>query len=92
MPYPIENKLVIAVASSALFDLTESDKVFREKGEAVYRAYQEENLNVPFDKFTFQINIIMSEKQYGTNDNNCSYHKTQYHFQMLLHYLDFHDF
>lgn len=50
MPYPIENKLVIAVASSALFDLTESDKVFREKGEAVYRAYQEENLNVPFDK------------------------------------------
>lgn len=50
MPYPIENKLVIAVASSALFDLTESDAVFREKGEAVYRAYQEENLNVPFDK------------------------------------------
>lgn len=50
MPYPIENKLVIAVASSALFDLTESDAVFREKGEAVYRAYQEENLNVPFEK------------------------------------------
>ncbi|MBQ2026156.1 MAG: 5'-nucleotidase [Paludibacteraceae bacterium] len=50
MPFPIENKLVIAVASSALFDLTESDCIFREKGETVYRAYQEENLNVPFNK------------------------------------------
>ena len=27
MPYPIENKLVIAVASSALFNLIESDSV-----------------------------------------------------------------
>lgn len=50
MPYPIENKLVIAVASSALFDLTESDKIFREKGEAVYRAYQEEHLDVPLKR------------------------------------------
>lgn len=50
MPYPIENKLVIAVASSALFDLEESDRVFREKGEAAYRAYQEANLSVPFEK------------------------------------------
>mgnify|MGYP002509816843 FL=1 len=50
MPYPIENKLVIAVASSALFDLTESDKIFREKGEAVYRAYQEEHLDVPLTR------------------------------------------
>lgn len=29
MAFPIENKLVIAVASSALFDLTESDAIFR---------------------------------------------------------------
>jgi len=34
MPFPIEGKLVIAVSSSALFDLSESDKVFREKGLA----------------------------------------------------------
>lgn len=40
MPYPIDDKLVIAVASSALFDLAESDKVFRELGEDEYRAYQ----------------------------------------------------
>ncbi|MGK0523136.1 MAG: 5'-nucleotidase [Pseudomonadales bacterium] len=29
MPYPIEDKLVIAVASSALFDLCKSDRIFR---------------------------------------------------------------
>jgi 5'-nucleotidase len=40
MPYPIDEKLVIAVASSALFDLTESDRIFRESGSAVYREYQ----------------------------------------------------
>jgi len=40
MPFPIEDKLVIAVASSALFDLTESDRIYREQGTAGYRAYQ----------------------------------------------------
>lgn len=43
MPYQIENKFVIAVASSALFDLKESDQVFREKGEEPYRKYQREH-------------------------------------------------
>ncbi|MGC8120567.1 5'-nucleotidase [Marinobacter sp. VGCF2001] len=37
MPYPIEDKLVIAVASSALFDLSNSDHVFRTQGEKAYR-------------------------------------------------------
>lgn len=32
MPYDIEQKLVIATASSALFDLAEADQVFQEKG------------------------------------------------------------
>ena len=45
MAYPIEQKLVIAVSSSALFDLTESDKVFREQGAKAYKAYQEEHLD-----------------------------------------------
>ncbi|WP_448534084.1 5'-nucleotidase [Parathermosynechococcus lividus] len=40
MGYAIENKLVIAVASSALFDLTESDAVFRHQGEEAYRHFQ----------------------------------------------------
>ena len=30
--YPIERKLVIAVTSSALFDMTESNRVFGEEG------------------------------------------------------------
>src|SRR5690606_30944581 len=50
MSYPIEQKLVIAVASSALFDLSESDQVFREHGENAYRAYQHEHLHIPLDK------------------------------------------
>lgn len=31
MSYDLNDKLVVAVASSALFDLTESDKVFTTK-------------------------------------------------------------
>ncbi len=48
MPFPIEDKLVIAVSSSALFDLSESDKVFREQGPAAYKQFQEEQLNTVF--------------------------------------------
>lgn len=50
MPYPIDKKFVIAVASSALFDLTESDSVFRQQGESKYREYQEKNIDNPFEK------------------------------------------
>lgn len=46
MAYPIQEKLVIAVASSALFDLSESDRVFREQGEDAYRKYQRRKENV----------------------------------------------
>ncbi|WP_406349815.1 5'-nucleotidase [Streptomyces sp. NBC_00658] len=45
MSYELANRLVVGVASSALFDLTESDAVFREEGEETYRAYQKENLD-----------------------------------------------
>lgn len=44
--YELSNRLVVGVASSALFDLTESDQVFRDQGEARYRKYQEEHLDV----------------------------------------------
>lgn len=44
--YDLEGKLVVAVASSALFDLTESDKVFREAGEDAYRAHQREREDI----------------------------------------------
>ena len=43
MAYPIDEKLVIGVASSALFKLDEADAVFREKGLAAYRIYQREH-------------------------------------------------
>lgn len=45
MQYPIDRKLVIAVSSSALFDLTESDKVFREEGSRAYKDFQEKNID-----------------------------------------------
>jgi 5'-nucleotidase len=41
--FPIDEKFVVALASSALFDLTESDRVFRERGEEEYRRYQREH-------------------------------------------------
>ena len=45
MAYHIEDKLVIAVASSALFDLSESDRVYREQGVTAYREYQQAHEN-----------------------------------------------
>jgi 5'-nucleotidase len=50
MPYELGERLVIGVASSAMFDLTESDKVFRSQGEEVYRKYQAENVKNPLNK------------------------------------------
>ncbi len=43
VPYSIDSKLVIAVASSALFDLREADKIFREQKLEAYRSYQQEH-------------------------------------------------
>ncbi len=48
--YQLDNRLVIGVASSAVFDLTESDAVFRSEGEADYRRFQERHLNTPLPK------------------------------------------
>lgn len=50
MSYPIENKLVVAVSSSALFDLSESHKVFEDEGPKAYKIFQEENLNKVLEK------------------------------------------
>ncbi|WP_353222607.1 5'-nucleotidase [Salinisphaera hydrothermalis] len=49
MPYELNDRLVVGVASSAMFDLTESDHVFRSQGEEGYRRYQENNKDVPLD-------------------------------------------
>jgi 5'-nucleotidase len=50
MPYRIERKLVIAVSSSALFDLTESDDIFRQHGARVYKTFQQDNATVILKK------------------------------------------
>jgi 5'-nucleotidase len=50
MPFQIEKKLVIAVASSALFDLTESHQVYLDSGTEEYRRYQEQHLETPLGK------------------------------------------
>ncbi len=43
MSYSIDSKLVIAVASRALFDLHETDKIYREHKLEAYRSYQREH-------------------------------------------------
>ena len=48
MAYPIERKLVIGIASSALFDLSESHQIYLDKGIDAYRAHQEKNIDEPF--------------------------------------------
>ncbi len=70
MPFPIDTKLVISVSSSALFDLTESDRIFNEKGTEVYRRYQEENIDntlqpgiaFPFIKRLLRLNEVFEQK------------------------------
>lgn len=50
MAYPIERKLVISVASSALFDLSESHQIYQKKGVDEYRKHQEVNIDIPLPK------------------------------------------
>jgi len=50
MAYNLETRLVVGVASSAVFDLRESDEVFRRDGEEMYRKYQEDHLDHPLEK------------------------------------------
>lgn len=64
------DRLVVGVASSALFDLSESDTVFREQGEEQYRAYQNKNINIPLKKgvaFSF-IQRLLSLNEISSND------------------------
>ncbi|MGI5913713.1 MAG: 5'-nucleotidase [Bacteroidales bacterium] len=71
MAFPIENKFVVAIASSALFDLSESDRVYTEKGIKAYREYQEQNIDntlkkgvaFPFIRRFLSLNTIFSEQR-----------------------------
>ena len=50
MPFDLTTRLVVGLASSALFDLDESDRVFRSEGALAYREYQQANQDVPLEK------------------------------------------
>jgi len=71
VPYPIERKLVIAVSSSALFDLTESNAVFLKEGPKAYKTFQERNIDnilgkgvaFPFIKRFLNINTRFEKQQ-----------------------------
>ncbi|BBE22224.1 hypothetical protein MN0502_11070 [Arthrobacter sp. MN05-02] len=45
MSYELDNRLVVGVSSSALFNLTESDAYFQEHKEEKYRIYQKERID-----------------------------------------------
>ena len=71
MPFPIEQKLVVAVASSALFQLDEADAVFRTEGVRAYRAYQREHecdvlapgIAFPFVRRLLELNRVFPENE-----------------------------
>lgn len=71
MPYPIDRKFVVALASSALFDLGEADRVFNEHGPEEYKKYQEQHIDdvllpgiaFPFAKRLLKLNDIFSEEE-----------------------------
>lgn len=50
MAYLVEGKIVVAVSSSALFDMTDSDKIFCEQGLIAYKEHQRKNIDVPLEK------------------------------------------
>ena len=71
MAYPIEEKLVIAVASSALFELDEADAVYRKQGVRAYCEYQRKHENdvlrpgiaFPFVRRFLELNRIFPDRQ-----------------------------
>lgn len=49
MPKTLDNKLVIAISSRALFDLNASHEIFENEGVEAYRAHQRENEHNPLE-------------------------------------------
>lgn len=71
MPYPIDRKLVVAVSTTALFDLDEEDRIYNENGIEEYKRFQEANktktldkgLAFPFIRRFLNINNVYSEQK-----------------------------
>lgn len=65
MPYELDNLLVVGVASSALFNLRDSDQFFRDNGEDAYRDYQDEHID---DTLEPGVAYSFIERLLGLND------------------------
>ena len=71
MAYPIDKKLVVAVSSTDLFDLTEEHKLYVEKGVDEFRKHQRDNRKklpkrgsgFPFIRRLLNLNTIYPEEQ-----------------------------
>lgn len=69
MAYDLTKRLVVGISSSALFNLDESDQIFRTEGEDKYREHQRENQDVvlekgvafPFVRRLLKLNDLRSE-------------------------------
>ena len=70
MPYPIEKKFVVAVSSSALFDMRESNEIFVKSGVEVYRKYQTSLIDTPLEKgvaFPFIKRLLYLNNSFAEN-------------------------
>ncbi|WP_294952204.1 5'-nucleotidase [Sulfurovum sp.] len=67
MAYDLQNKLVIAISSRALFSLEEENAIFDKEGLEAYYEYQLSHLNDPLDKgsaFRFVQNLLAINKKF----------------------------
>ena len=67
----MNSKLVIGISSRALFDLSESHKIFENEGIEAYREYQIKNENEilePGDAFNLVTKILKINNLYNSND------------------------
>lgn len=70
MPYPIENKLVVGVTSTALFDFSVEHQIYEQEGVAAFQRYQAANRDkipepgaaFPFIKRLLNLNRIFPEE------------------------------
>ena len=70
MSYQIEKKLVVGITSTALFDFSHEDKIYREEGTHAFRQYQKNNRNklpapgsaFPFIKRLLNLNRLFPEE------------------------------
>ena len=67
MAYDLDDKLVIAISSRALFDLEDENRIFDNEGLEAYYKHQLEHLDNPLDKgsaFRFVQNLLAINKKF----------------------------